>query len=128
MASAEYHREYWRKNKQKLSEYRSKWYYEHGDEMRRRATVSRRADRQEVLDHYGSVCACCGEGRWEFVAIDHIHGGGTEHRRKDRISDIYKWLKKNNYPEGYRVLCHNCNSSLGYYGYCPHQKEALKSI
>ncbi len=21
---------------------------------------------------------------------------------------------------GYRLLCHNCNSALAYYGYCPH--------
>ena len=23
----------------------------------------------------------------------------------------------------YRLLCHNCNQSMGWYGYCPHQKE-----
>jgi hypothetical protein len=24
----------------------------------------------------------------------------------------------------YRVLCHNCNTALGFYGYCPHQPLA----
>jgi hypothetical protein len=23
----------------------------------------------------------------------------------------------------YRVLCHNCNMALGFYGYCPHHPE-----
>lgn len=34
-----------------------------------------------------------------------------------------KWLKRNDWPKGFRVLCHNCNSSLGYYGYCPHRRN-----
>jgi hypothetical protein len=33
---------------------------------------------------------------------------------------MYAYLIRNNFPEGYRVLCHNCNQSLGYFGYCPH--------
>jgi hypothetical protein len=30
---------------------------------------------------------------------------------------------KENFPPEYRVLCHNCNQSHGWYGYCPHEKE-----
>lgn len=40
---------------------------------------------------------------------------------------ITLWLKKNNYPPGFRVLCMNCNFSLGMRGYCPHQKEKAMS-
>jgi hypothetical protein len=32
-------------------------------------------------------------------------------------------LIKNNFPDGFQVLCHNCNMSIGLYGYCPHQTE-----
>ncbi len=31
------------------------------------------------------------------------------------------WLYRNNWPDGFRILYHNCNQSLGSYGYCPHQ-------
>jgi hypothetical protein len=33
------------------------------------------------------------------------------------------WLKRNGYPKGFRVLCHNCNSARGLYGYCPHKRR-----
>jgi hypothetical protein len=35
---------------------------------------------------------------------------------------MYVWLRDNGWPEGYRVLCHNCNSARGLYGYCPHER------
>ncbi len=77
-----------------------------------------------TLNHYGGKCACCNEEAIEFLAIDHINGGGTKHREKIKNRggwNFYKWLQDNNFPEGYRVLCHNCNQSLGWYGYCPHK-------
>lgn len=30
---------------------------------------------------------------------------------------------KNKYPSGFRVLCWNCNSSLGLYGYSPANRD-----
>lgn len=82
--------------------------------------------RCEVLGHYapsGHIrCACCGEKHLEFLAIDHIEGGGGKHRKQIKC-DIYTWLKRNGFPSGFRVLCHNCNQSLGHYGYCPHKRE-----
>lgn len=82
--------------------------------------------RQEVLEHYGGKCACCGESENEFLAIDHINGGGNKQRKElKRAAGIafYRWLRMNEYPDGYRVLCHNCNCARGYYGYCPHEKR-----
>lgn len=73
------------------------------------------------LDKYGSVCQCCGEDKYEFLAIDHINGGGIKHRKENNIKTVYGWLKKNNFPQGFRVLCHNCNCALGHFGYCPHK-------
>lgn len=80
--------------------------------------------RLEVLGRYGGLCECCSEAHPEFLAIDHISGGGNKHRKilKGQYVSIYRFLKTNNYPLGFRVLCHNCNSSIGYYGYCPHKK------
>jgi hypothetical protein len=77
-----------------------------------------------ILSHYSNgtlACACCGEDHIEFLAIDHIEGGGTQHRKALGVGDrFYLWLMREDYPSGYRVLCHNCNSALGMFGYCPH--------
>lgn len=94
-----------------------------------RITADRkRQKRVKVLSHYGGSppkCACCGEGHQEFLCIDHTHGRGNEHRRsigRNSGAAFYDWLVKEGYPEGFRVLCHNCNSATGFYGYCPHTR------
>jgi hypothetical protein len=93
---------------------------------KRSATMRKKnaAVRREVLIHYSlsdkPFCECCKIDKIEFLAIDHIDGGGVQHMKKIKTTNLAKWLKKNNYPDGYRVLCHNCNMSLGFYGYCPH--------
>lgn len=99
-----------------------KWYYSHREAAKERVRCDAIALRKLVLEHYGGKCACCGETRYEFLAIDHINGDGRIHRRSVPGSRICRWLRKNNFPEGFRILCHNCNQSLGHYGYCPHQK------
>jgi hypothetical protein len=86
--------------------------------------------KKEVMEAYGGKCACCGENLIEFLTIDHINGGGNKHRRALRIgsgSGFYCWLKKNNFPTGFQVLCHNCNIAKGHYGRCPHENEKVKS-
>lgn len=37
-----------------------------------------------VIHAYGGACACCGESREPFLAIDHIAGGGNKHRKEIR--------------------------------------------
>ena len=88
----------------------------------------------EVLRKYSNSCVpychCCGNSILEFLVIDHINGDGAKHRREIAGKNsrscggtaFYRWLKNHNFPVGFRVLCQNCNSSLGAYGYCPHQK------
>lgn len=83
-------------------------------------------DKQEVLSHYGNICQCCGEHRIEFLTIDHINGDGAEHRRNSPAKggrSTYLWLRRNDYPSGYQVLCFNCNIAKGSSGECPHQTE-----
>jgi len=78
----------------------------------------------ETFEHYGGAhCLCCGENHFEFLTLDHIGGGGAEHKRQLAVSGgyaLYRRLKKQGFPSGLRVLCWNCNCSLGMYGYCPH--------
>lgn len=93
--------------------------------------------RDEAYAHYGGArCACCGETEPLFLTIDHINGGGLKHRaeihkelgRKSMhrlsisASTFLYWLRKNNYPEGFQVLCMNCNSGkFRNHGICPHK-------
>lgn len=81
--------------------------------------------RHEIFMAYGGYqCACCGEIKHPaFMHIDHINGGGNEHRRQiggHSGGKFYRWLKKNNFPEGFQVLCADCNTAKGYFGECPH--------
>lgn len=90
------------------------------------AQRTRRRLRVEVLRAYGGqkpTCACCGEDKIEFLSVDHIGGGGGVHRKVIGHSGLYTWLKREGFPPGFRVLCHNCNQSIGSYGYCPHQEQ-----
>lgn len=64
-------------------------------------------------------CACCCILEIKFLAIDHINGHGNKHRKTFK-GTIYSWLRKNNYPKGFQVLCHNCNMATHFYGRCPH--------
>ncbi len=80
----------------------------------------------------GPVCNCCGTTVLAFLTIDHTEGGGRQHRLKNRLlgSQLYRWLIRNNFPPGFRVLCHNCNSGRHVNGgVCPcdgvnHQRAA----
>ncbi len=84
-------------------------------------------EKLDVLQHYGMKCACCGEETYEFLSIDHINGGGHQHKMKIG-NHLYRWLKKNNYPPGFQTLCHNCNAAKGFYGQCPHERERLSKL
>jgi hypothetical protein len=64
-----------------------------------------------AMEHYSNgfiECAVCGEDRIECLSLDHIYGGGTKHRKDKKIKMMAEWLRKYNYPTGYRVLCMNC--------------------
>ncbi len=92
--------------------------------------------RHEAIMAYGGYrCACCGETEPMFLSIDHIFNDGAEHRRslgyddgngKGGSSATISWLKRNNYPAGFQVLCMNCN--MGKHrngGTCPHKASLL---
>jgi hypothetical protein len=102
--------------------------------VRRIEKESRAKIRLEVLSHYSGgtpKCACCGEREIDFLTIDHVNGGGSAHRRSlggARGSGIYPWLRRNDYPDGFQVLCMNCNFAKGKYGTCPHQRHKARAI
>jgi hypothetical protein len=81
--------------------------------------------RAAILHYGGYKCACCEITEPMFLTIDHINGGGCRHRKEMAPfngGQLYKWLKDNNYPPGFRVLCMNCNQGTWRNGgICPHK-------
>lgn len=124
----EQEQEYRDKNKDKAKKRSNKHYQLHKKEIKHRSKMRRRNYKLKVFRYYSKgipKCACCGETHIEFLCIDHIHGGGNKHRRKlqKHSTDYYRWFIKNNFPEGFQILCHNCNMAKGFFGYCPHERE-----
>lgn len=66
----------------------------------------------ELFEHYGSRCACCGDPDPRRLTIDHIAGGGRQHRASglDGHYHIGRYLRANGWPPGYQTLCWSCNS------------------
>lgn len=61
-----------------------------------------------------------------MLYIDHINGGSNKHRQEVSRGNgghvFYVWLRQNNFLEGYRVLCFNCNQSASHNdGICEYQ-------
>ena len=84
--------------------------------------------REEVYSYYGGYkCNCCGETERTFLSIDHINNDGAAQRRAglhNGGSAFYAWLRKNKFPDGYQVLCMNCQ--VGKHrngGVCPHKRK-----
>ena len=113
------------KDLEKRREYMRAWEAAHpGYQRKQQAKV-----RAEVRSHYGNKCVCCGEDEPAFLAIDHINGGGNAHRRKLGMpsgTQFYLWLRRNNFPEGFQILCFNCNFAKSAHGQCPHKNFGRK--
>jgi hypothetical protein len=73
---------------------------------------------REVFAAYGNACACCGEAEFELLTIDHIEPWSGKSPRKGHA--LYRYIKREDFPPDFRVLCFNCNFCLGHRGYCPH--------
>lgn len=81
--------------------------------------------RDVVIAHYGSKCACCGEANKGFLTIDHVDRKVPELEivgRKLGSWALYLYLINNNFPEGYQLLCTNCNLGIQWWGICPHKQ------
>ena len=81
--------------------------------------------RRKVLEAYGWKCGCCQNSDEIVLTIDHVNNDGAAHRRSlgtgGGSNKFYTWLRDNGFPEGYRVLCRNCNSGRELNGgVCPH--------
>ena len=131
----EYHKKYREEHKEEIIEYnqrpeviaRIKEYYQRpenkekkrkwNENSHKKAKEYRKNLRRQVINHYSNgenKCKHCGLTDLPNLTIDHINGGGTEHRKKvGSGTKFYRWLIKNSFPEGYQVLCFGCNLKKG---------------
>lgn len=104
----------WRKNHpERTAELGKRW----RDKLRYRVLVAYSQDPPD--------CACCGEFLIPFLVLDHSQGGGNTARKAEGHrggTAQYARLLKDGFPEGYQVLCWNCNAARGLYGQCPHEE------
>ena len=82
---------------------KQKIYLEKAKEVRKRLKL-------EILHHYSPdlKCTSCGFSDIRSLSIDHIKGNGNKHRKEIGSGNLYQWIKKNNFPKGFQVLCFNC--------------------
>lgn len=102
---------------------RRRYTREHSQQMRQHY-------RMLALVHYSQdppSCKCCGETELVFLTIDHVDGGGRQHRIDNGIHGGVRtlpyWLVTNRYPAGFQVLCWNCNAAKHLLGECPHDRR-----
>lgn len=123
-------REYREANKSLLKEKSAQYRIKNLDTILARQKRWAVALKNEMIAAYGGKCQCpgCDENRFEFMTLDHkIPGESKKDKKKHSCSkSLYMGLKRRGWPkDNYQLLCWNCNSSKGVYGYCPHEREQL---
>lgn len=91
--------------------------------------------KNQVLDHYGRVCRCCGETEELFLTLGHLNGDGAAHRKSLGLSGpggrkgsgsgaaLWRDVIRRGFPDDFGIECINCN--MGAFrngGVCPHVK------
>jgi len=103
----------WQKqNLEKMRETQRRYYKNNREKIRKYIRDRRAKFRRMVLLHYSHEmmkCAKCGFDDERALSIDHINGGGTQHRKQVKSGGNFnEMLVREGYPEGYQILCMNC--------------------
>lgn len=77
--------------------------------------------RFEVISHYGGECRCCGEQLFEFLTVYPKASAEKQPARKN----VFLWLRQQNFPPNWVVLCWNCFKAYDSLGFCPHRDSAI---
>ena len=106
----------WQQNhKDRANEFKRKWKEANLDEVKVQDKKTAVKLKTDILFHYsgGEIkCARCGITDTDVLCLDHVDGGGNKQRKELQLvggSGFYRWLRTNDYPEGFQVLCANCN-------------------
>jgi len=71
----------------------------------------RKIARQACLDHYGHKCSLC-ESK-SYLCIDHIGGKNGDSKYREG-AELWLWLQRKGFPDGFRTLCMRCNGVDGF--------------
>ncbi len=128
--SANYYRKHPQKVKLANKVARGKRHEHYLELGRKQGRRERERLRTLVLGRYsdrGYRCVCCGESEQDFLTIDHMRGNAKNTQKTlgtPRAGyPLYRWLVRNGFPEGFQVLCMNCNVSKGKHGKCAHKAK-----
>lgn len=85
-----------------------------------------RLEKEMLISAYGGKCEICGDATFEHLTLDHRFGDGATDRKHRKYAGylFYQDLRKRGYPkDNYRLLCWNCNCSLGFYKRSPIEEK-----
>uniref|UniRef100_A0A6H2A2Z9 Uncharacterized protein n=1 Tax=viral metagenome TaxID=1070528 RepID=A0A6H2A2Z9_9ZZZZ len=106
---------YGERNKAEISARRKKFYAQNRERLLLRDTGYRIKSglklKKEVLSYYGKgkcQCCICGMDNLDCLSLDHINNNGADHRKTLKYMSIYRFLKRQSFPNGYQTLCMNC--------------------
>lgn len=104
----ELNKQYYIKNRQTILKNLRDYRANNADRLKERKI----ALKLDVFAAYGGAfCVKCGESRLSALTLDHIAQDGAKHRNNGRPWGItlYRQLRRQRFPNGFRVLCSNCN-------------------
>lgn len=131
----QYWKDYYQRNRDRLIQKAEQWNKENYGKHREIGRRSEQKHKDMAYASYGGYkCQCCGETERSFLVLDHVNDDGAKNRRAEINSKgnwtkvgphsgakLYRWLRNNNYPPYFQVLCSNCNlSKARYKGVCIH--------
>lgn len=120
--SSYYKKYYWR-NREKFVKYsRSK-------NVKKRNKKRYQKLKMKVLSFYSNgelKCKCCSDNRYCFLTIDHIVPVIKKLGARENTGFLYHRLLKHNFPNGFQVLCMNCNKLKNTKVKCPCKKIIKK--
>ena len=119
------------------------WEIRNTPESLANAKNDRNTNRLKILKYYSKrlsnsnipCCNCCGENfHVDFLALDHIAGKRQmdlepelkklKYSSKLKGMNLHRWIIRNNFPDGFQILCTNCNFAKGMKNnnnICPHE-------
>jgi hypothetical protein len=120
------HVEWRNKNLNKVSGYNNKWYHKNKDKVKESIRNRNKKLLEEIFDHYGHKCSIIKCGSLNNLRVDHI--GGCKKDKYLKGHNLWRWLKKNNFPSGYRILCTRCNTLDGYLRSSPFNINGIDEL
>lgn len=83
---------------------------------------------KEISDSDVPICACCKIDDIRFLTLDHIEGRKHLSKKEQKLKTLALWrhVKNIGFPEGYQVLCYNCNIAKGTMHFCPHEIDRME--